>query len=666
MVTLLKIIALTVAFGSQLAAEIIWPTNASRKLSSNFGEFRGDRFHMGIDIKTHGKEGFEVYAIQDGFISRMVTNYNGYGKALYLRTTAGRTAVYGHLSVFTEDLETELYKRQEKLNTYHTNSYFDSTAFRFKKGDIIGYTGNTGASFAPHLHFEIRKKNGKTLNPLKQKYSFPDSVYPEIKGVTVFPLRPNTIINGLPIPMELSVKQGDTGKHWIGDAIYCDNGTIGIAVNVEDKIQYSWNRYQFYKIELYINDSLFFEFSYDSLSFEQSGYMNSVENRFFGGSDGITYHNLFLSDNSPFLLENKNKTGHISLSPGVYNVQLKVTDVSGNISTLNGQIIWGKTERETMQTSRVWLHREPTLSICSHLNILYSPGGLFVEYKDLENKNMVKEVFFIQNGDKSSFDLIQSSPRTYYSRLIPFENFKNMESVLIQREPHPYQFKIKSKVIYPTSQSDLKSYDGLFTVQITDSTLYDTSMLWIEKNEQLFNTKFKLPILSIYKIEPWNLPLKNPAIIRVNLNQHQSQLTGLGLYKYNFKRGDWQFQGKRLTGSSIISAEASDLGVFTVLQDTVPPEIINIYPSQGHSYDFGEIFSIECVLNDNLSGIKPTEEALNIILNGNNLYCAYQPIKKKLSYRFQSPLTSGTYAANINAKDNVGNKMEFTLHFTVN
>ena len=666
MITLLKTIALIFAIGSQLVAEIIWPTNTNRQLSSNFGEFRGDRFHMGIDIKTHGKEGFEVYAIEDGFISRMVTNYSGYGKALYLTTTTGLTAVYGHLSMFTERLETELHKRQERLNAYHTNSYFDSTSFPFKKGDIIGYTGNTGASFGPHLHFEIRRKNGKILNPLKQKFSFPDSVYPAIKGITVFPLKPNTMINGLPIPMELSAKQADTGKYRIEDSIYCDDGIIGIAVNVEDKIQYSWNRYQFYKTELFINDSLFFEFSYDSLSFEQSDYMNTIENRFFGNSDGMTYHNLFLYDDSPFFLQNKNKTGQISLSPGVYNVRLRVTDVHGNISTLIGQIIWGKPERETMQTSRVWLHRGPTVSIYSHLNILYSPGGLFIEYKNLENKNMIKEGFFIRNGDRFNFDLIQSSYHTYYSKLMPFENYKNIKSVLIQTENKPYEFPIKSKVTYPTSPSVLKSDDGLFTIQTTDSTLYDTTMLWLEKNEQFFNTQLKNPISGIYKIEPWNLPLKNPAIIRVKLNQYQNILIGLGIYKYNFKKGNWQFQGKRLTGSSIMTAEVSDLGVFTVLQDTVPPEIINIYPAQGRSYDFGEIFSIECVLNDNISGIEPTEDALEIILNEKKLYCAYQPIKKKLSYRTQNPLTRGSYTADISAKDNAGNKMEFTLHFTVN
>jgi len=666
MTTLLKIIALFVAMGSQIIAEIIWPTNASRQLSSNFGEFRENRFHMGIDIKTHGKEEFEVYAIEDGFISRMVTNYNGYGKALYLTTKSGLTAVYGHLGLFTERLELELFKQQERVNAYHTNTYFDSTEFPFIKGDIIGYTGNTGASFGPHLHFEIRSPKGKTLNPLKQKIAFSDSVHPKIRGITIFPLKPNTMINGLPLPMELPVKQVNVGHYLIEGPIYCKNGIIGIAISVEDKIQFIWNKYQFYKTELFINDSLFFEFYYDSLSFEQTGYMNSIENRFFGKSNGLTYHNLFLSNDSHFFSNSKNKTGKISLSSGVFNIHINVTDASGNTSTLKGDIIWGKSERGIMQTSRIWLHREPSVYIHSDLNLLYSQKGFFIEYKNMKNENLIKEASLLQNGENFKFDLIQSSPQTYYSSLIPFENFMNMKKVSIQTEKKTYHFPIKSKVTYPKSQSVLQSDDSFFTIKITDSTLYDTAMLWMEKSENIFNDDYILPNSSSYIIEPWNLTFKNPAIIQFRLNHYQNQLIGLGIYKYNFKKDDWEFRGDRLTGSSIMTAEISNLGVFTMLQDTVPPEIINIYPAQGRSYDFGEIISIECVLNDDLSGIEPTEEALGMILNGENLYCAYQPIKKKLSYNIQSPLTSGTYTVDISAKDYVGNKMEFTLHFTVN
>ena len=108
MTSFIKIIVPAFYLITCVKGEIIWPTNASRKLSSNFGEFRDDHFHMGIDIKTNGQEGYEVYAIADGFISRMVTNYTGYGKALYLKTKSENTAVYCHLSKFSSEGTSQL------------------------------------------------------------------------------------------------------------------------------------------------------------------------------------------------------------------------------------------------------------------------------------------------------------------------------------------------------------------------------------------------------------------------------------------------------------------------------------------------------------------------------------------------------------------------------
>ena len=118
MTSFIKIIVPSLYLITCVNSEIIWPTNASKKLSSNFGEFRDDHFHMGIDIKTNRKEGYEVYAIADRFISRMVTNYTGYGKALYLKTKSGNTAVYCHLSKFSVELEKELLSQQTKTDTY--------------------------------------------------------------------------------------------------------------------------------------------------------------------------------------------------------------------------------------------------------------------------------------------------------------------------------------------------------------------------------------------------------------------------------------------------------------------------------------------------------------------------------------------------------------------
>ena len=92
-------------FSGLCSQEVLWPTRVTKTFSSNFGENRGDHFHMGLDIKTNGVIGHEVLAVEDGFIHRITSNYNGYGKALYLTTISGHEVVYGHLESFTPLLE---------------------------------------------------------------------------------------------------------------------------------------------------------------------------------------------------------------------------------------------------------------------------------------------------------------------------------------------------------------------------------------------------------------------------------------------------------------------------------------------------------------------------------------------------------------------------------
>ena len=93
-----------------------WPTIGSKAMSSNFGEFRDGGYHMGIDIKTLEETGWPVYAVDDGYISRMVTNFSGYGKGLYLTLNDGNVAVYAHLEEFAFRLETIFYRIINILN----------------------------------------------------------------------------------------------------------------------------------------------------------------------------------------------------------------------------------------------------------------------------------------------------------------------------------------------------------------------------------------------------------------------------------------------------------------------------------------------------------------------------------------------------------------------
>ncbi|MGB1041517.1 MAG: M23 family metallopeptidase, partial [Flavobacteriales bacterium] len=82
------------------------PMDIPLVVAGNFGEVRSNHFHTGIDFKTQRAEGKKIYAIGDGYISRIGYSHYGYGKALYVTHPNGYTSVYAHLSQFKSPIST--------------------------------------------------------------------------------------------------------------------------------------------------------------------------------------------------------------------------------------------------------------------------------------------------------------------------------------------------------------------------------------------------------------------------------------------------------------------------------------------------------------------------------------------------------------------------------
>ena len=167
------------------------PLTIPLRFSGNFGEIRTGHFHTGLDIRTDGKEGVPVLAAQSGRIGRVKVSNLGYGRALYLNGQ-GWTTVYAHLSAFHPSVEAWLKEKQ-----YATESWlFDGApeaVFAFSAGDTIGWSGNSGRSFGPHLHFEVRDQRTQwPINPLhwvmRGAGVTEDDVPPEFRGVWVMPV----------------------------------------------------------------------------------------------------------------------------------------------------------------------------------------------------------------------------------------------------------------------------------------------------------------------------------------------------------------------------------------------------------------------------------------------------------------------------------------------
>ena len=249
-----------------IGQDYLWPTNASKTITAFFAEERPRRYHSGIDIRTYGKVGFELYAIEEGYIEKIKIDYKGYGKTLYLRLNDGNLAVYAHMDRFSTEIDNIISIMKKDYNSQVFEHKFEKEEIMVKKGEIIGYTGDTGTISGPHLHFEIRDKNNINLNPLVNFYELEDEIPPIPYKIAVIPKTKETVIDGFSDIMIYDINQTNNTEYYISDTISV-TGEFGIALNIIDKINKQPFSYGLYNLELYIDGNLKYKVEYKEHDF---------------------------------------------------------------------------------------------------------------------------------------------------------------------------------------------------------------------------------------------------------------------------------------------------------------------------------------------------------------------------------------------------------------
>ncbi len=644
-----------------------WPTSTGKQLTSNFGEFRGDHFHMGIDIRTKQSTGHPLYAVSDGYIFRIATNFAGYGKALYLKTTDNKIALYGHLTKYSADLENKLFELQNKNQSYFVNQYFTKDEYPVKRGDIIGYSGNSGGSTGPHLHFEFRNAFDQPLNPLVYGFPVADSAPPLFLDLAIIPMNTGARIGNTALFKTFQPKKMSNNRFFISDTISVQ-GEIGLAVKIADNIPYVPYSYQPHCIELCVDSLPIFSINYDSLDFREDNYVRTVLGQPPAQKNSADFQKLYLLKNYPKLLVHKgNQSGILNLSPGFHNIRIKTIDAAQNESVLSFTV---DAIKDTIQFTGV--HPDTLHDLTSiPLNkdnfvsefLVLEKGAIFKVEVD---SNQYSNIYvFIEKSDSLHILRLDNDQNHYVSDLIGFDKFGNHNHIgllFASDSISKYYYTFQPQLILPDSAQTISSNDSLVTVSLFNS-FFDTTLTWITDVSSRFYSTRQNRVSRVYDIFPKGIPANESLQVTFNFDNNLNT-DRFAVYRFDEEKRKWKYVKSEID-TITVKAKLSSPQIIAVFEDSQLPWIENSFPEANQVHAQALFNEIKIRVDDNLSGIDYSENNLQVYLNGDRLWVAYQPFEQEISYELKKPLALGEHKLDINFQDRSGNSIAKSFKFFV-
>ena len=367
------------------------PVKIPLVLSGNFGELRNNHFHSGLDIKTQQQSGIPIYAPADGFINRIKVSHFGYGKALYLKHPNGYQTVYAHLKKYGDTIQKFVKNAQYKKESYEIEIFPEANQLRVKKGDLIGYTGNSGSSDGPHLHFEIRDKNSRPMNPLLFGIIIPDTENPIATNLYAYPLTKDSQINQSQNPIKIRLISQKDGSYKAENITAF--GKIGFGISTFDQQNGASNKNGVYEIDTFYNGKQNFKVVFEKFSFAETSYINRYIDYKYYKNNKIRIQKLFRESNNPLsIIKNENGNGILDIQHRLNSTYLiKVRDFNKNTIFISIPIIGERPETLTPEITNKtedFVYTQEGYSITKGKFNIYIPANSLYEdtYLDIDAK----------------------------------------------------------------------------------------------------------------------------------------------------------------------------------------------------------------------------------------------------------------------------------------
>ncbi len=331
------------------AQSLDWPVKRKIDLASGFGDMRANRFHSGVDIRTGGAVGEAVFSPVAGYVWRVRTSYEGYGKVIYIMGNDGCYYVFAHLAKFIPSIDNYVKTAQLSSKRYFVDLYPPAESLKIRKGQLIAQSGQTGAG-APHLHFEKRSPDNQPINPLTHGFSLSDNVRPMFTRVGFKIIDDTSMFESGVRKMFYDVRKTESAGRYVLDTVLYFNRPFGIMADCFDLMRPSGMKRTVRKLSLYVDDQLYYESIFDTLNYESEQSVNfeydygeSVEDRpkvrrLF--EDKWNQYRGSKSANGSRGYIGRKGTDNI----GVRSAKVVAEDCCGNVSELDFKFIYGRAE----------------------------------------------------------------------------------------------------------------------------------------------------------------------------------------------------------------------------------------------------------------------------------------------------------------------------------
>jgi hypothetical protein len=404
-------------------------------LSGNFGELRSNHFHSGLDIKTQQREGLKVLACADGYVSRIKVAHFGYGKALYITHPNGYTTVYGHLQKFSPEIEAYVNKQQYEKESYEIELFPSAETLPVAKQSLVAYSGNSGGSGGPHLHFEIRDKNEHPMNPMLFGIYIKDTTKPVVRSIYAYPLDGNSFVNKSNTKQKLRLIPQKSGDYMVESLSAI--GNIGFGIDTSDRQDLAANSNGVYNIQTFLNGNQNFEIDFSSFSFDESSCINQFIDYEHYISSRQRIQKLYKKNNPLSMFKSTINDGILSVGDNTNSVyKIRISDFKKNETWVTLNIKGTNTSISTpvvQKTTPYYMTVNHTNNLKSgKVSVDFYPDTFYEDfYIDFDVKNdtltLHKDIVPVRKNFNISYDVSNyndaDKEKLFIARLVGYKNY---------------------------------------------------------------------------------------------------------------------------------------------------------------------------------------------------------------------------------------------------